>query len=109
MALADASLHPCGQRERDCVLRPHPAFAAGWIRESAHAELPASARRHEPRRSLLTRFRKRLEERSAPPPATAGQGDDGDSADGGSPGEPPAEWATAEHDGAAELPVARPK
>jgi len=107
---AEAYLAPGGQRMRVCELCTDRAFASGWIRESAHAELPASARRHEPRRSLLTRFRRRLEERNAQPPATAGDQADGNSADGGSPGEPPAEWATTEqHEGAAELPVSRPK
>jgi len=105
---AEAYLAPGGQRMRVCELCTDRAFASGWIRESAHAELPASARRHEPRRSLLTRFRRRLEERNAQPPATAGDQADGNSADGGSPGEPPAEWATTEqHEGAAELPVLR--
>src|SRR5919204_6605242 len=56
-------LAPGGQRMLVCELCTDRAYAAGWIRESAHDELPAAGRRAEPRRSLVGRFRKRLEER----------------------------------------------
>jgi len=48
-----------GQRMLVCELCTDRAYAAGWIRESAHDELPASSRRPEPRRSLLSRLRRR--------------------------------------------------
>ena len=50
-----------GQRQLVCELCTDRAYAEGWIRESAHDELPASARRPEPRPSLLSRFRKKRE------------------------------------------------
>jgi hypothetical protein len=51
-------LAPGGQRMVVCELCTDRAYAEGWIRESAHDELPAAGRRHEPRRSLLARLRR---------------------------------------------------
>src|SRR2546428_13190982 len=47
-----------GQRMLVCELCTDRAYAAGWIRESAHHELPASRRRPQPRPSLLSRLRR---------------------------------------------------
>jgi hypothetical protein len=58
----DVYLAPGGQRKLVCELCTDRAYQEGWIRESAHDELPASMRRPEPRRSLLGRFRRRREE-----------------------------------------------
>jgi hypothetical protein len=54
-------LAPGGQRMLVCELCTDRAYAEGWIRESAHDELPARTRRHEPRRSILSRLRRRPE------------------------------------------------
>lgn len=54
-------LAPGGQRMLVCELCTDRAYAEGWIRESAHDELPARTRRHEPRRSILARLRRRGE------------------------------------------------
>jgi hypothetical protein len=62
----DVYLAPGGQRKLVCELCTDRAYQEGWIRESAHDELPASMRRAEPRRSLLGRFRKRRGEPVSP-------------------------------------------
>src|SRR5256885_4767768 len=54
-------LAPGGQRMLVCELCTDRAYAEGWIRESAHDELPARTRRNEPRRSILARLRRRGE------------------------------------------------
>jgi len=58
---AEPYLAPGGQRMLVCELCSDRASASGWIRESAHDELPAALRRHEPRRSILSRLRRRAE------------------------------------------------
>src|SRR2546421_12604801 len=58
---AEPYLAPGGQRMLVCELCTDRASASGWIRESAHDELPAALRRHEPRRSILSRLRRRGE------------------------------------------------
>jgi hypothetical protein len=63
----DIYLAPGGQRKLVCELCVDRAYQEGWIRESAHAELPASMRRAEPRRSILSRFRRRRGPAIAPP------------------------------------------
>jgi hypothetical protein len=55
----EAFLAPGGHRHTVCELCVDRAHAAGWIRESAHADSPASLRRPEPRRGLLGRFGRR--------------------------------------------------
>lgn len=55
----DVYLAPGGQRKLVCELCTDRAYQEGWIRESAHDELPASMRQAEPRRSLFARFRRR--------------------------------------------------
>jgi hypothetical protein len=86
---AEAYLAPGGQRMLVCELCTDRAYAAGWIRESAHDELPAASRRHEPRRSILSRLRRRTAPAAPPaveqaPPAFADGGEPG-SGDGAEP------------------------
>jgi hypothetical protein len=71
---AEAYLAPGGQRMTVCELCTDRAYAEGWIRESAHDELPASMRRHEPRRSLLGRLRRRPDRGVLAPVAAAVDG-----------------------------------
>ena len=101
---AEAYLAPGGQRMLVCELCTDRAYAAGWIRESAHDELPATSRRHEPRRSLLSRLRGRVERVGVPRQETGYDGGDEPVwADGGEPeGEAPA-------DAPPERPLTRPK
>jgi len=102
---AEPYLAPGGQRMLVCELCTDRAYAVGWIRESAHDELPAALRRHEPRRSILSRLRRRIEPAglgAVEPVAGQGAGDgyadafeqdDGDSA----------------HEPAVDRPATRPK
>ncbi|HEX8075304.1 MAG TPA: hypothetical protein VF545_10015 [Thermoleophilaceae bacterium] len=68
---AEPYLAPGGQRMLVCELCTDRAYAEGWIRESAHDELPTGGRRHEPRRSLLSRLRRRRDHVPAFPEAQA--------------------------------------
>ena len=62
-------LAPGGQRHIVCELCTDRAYNEGWIRESAHMDMPASTRRPQERRSLFGRMRKRRDAGdSAPPP-----------------------------------------
>ena len=79
---AEPYLAPGGQRRLVCDLCIDRAYNEGWIRESAHHELPVSARRAEPRGSLWSRLRRWREpaprgsgwqEELAPVPAEAGE------------------------------------
>jgi hypothetical protein len=54
----EAYLAPGGQRQLVCELCGARASHAGWIRESAHGDLPARGPRPEPRRPLLDRLRR---------------------------------------------------
>jgi hypothetical protein len=61
-----------GQRYIVCELCTDRAYNEGWIRESAHEEMPASLRRPEQRRSLFGKLRRRrdpepVEEVEEPP------------------------------------------
>jgi hypothetical protein len=58
----EAYLAPGGQRRLVCELCGTRAEHAGWIRESAHGEVPARGPRPEPRRPLLARLRRRRED-----------------------------------------------
>ncbi|MEX2252955.1 MAG: hypothetical protein WD649_02280 [Thermoleophilaceae bacterium] len=58
----ESYIGPEGQRYLVCELCGARAEQSGWIRESAHADLPAHHKRSEPRRSLLGRLRRREEE-----------------------------------------------
>ena len=82
----DVYLAPGGQRKLVCELCVDRAYQEGWIRESAHAELPASMRRAEPRRSILSRFRRRRGPAPEPQQADADVSPDGaEPVDGGEP------------------------
>src|SRR3954467_15520163 len=52
-------LAPGGQRHTVCELCTDRAYNEGWIRESAHDEMPATMRRPDQRRGLLGRLRPR--------------------------------------------------
>jgi hypothetical protein len=52
-------LAPGGQRHVVCELCTDRAYNEGWIRESAHDEMPATTRRPDQRRGLLGRLRRR--------------------------------------------------
>jgi hypothetical protein len=56
---AENFLAPGGERKRVCDLCAAPAQAEGWIRESAHGDLPAGRRRPERRESFLGMFRRK--------------------------------------------------
>ncbi len=57
----EAYLAPGGNRHIVCELCNDRALHYGWIRESAHADLPTASRHAEPRRSLFGRLRRRKE------------------------------------------------
>jgi hypothetical protein len=61
-------LAPGGQRHVVCELCTDRAYNEGWIRESAHMDMPASTRRPQERRSLFGRMRKRRDGAGEPPP-----------------------------------------
>jgi hypothetical protein len=63
----EAYLAPGGQRHLVCELCTDRAYNEGWIRESAHMDMPASTRRPQERRSLFGRMRRRRD--AEPPPA----------------------------------------
>jgi hypothetical protein len=63
----EAYLAPGGQRHLVCELCTDRAYSEGWIRESAHEEMPASTRRPQERRSLFGRMRRRREPESLEP------------------------------------------
>jgi hypothetical protein len=63
-------LAPGGQRHIVCELCTDRAYNEGWIRESAHGDMPASTRRPAERRSLIGRMLRRREpEPFTEPPA----------------------------------------
>ena len=68
-----------GQRRLVCELCVARAEAEGWIRESAHGDLPTAGRRPEPRRSLLSRMLGRAQNgatarpEAAPAPVVPGE------------------------------------
>jgi hypothetical protein len=84
---------PEGQRYLVCELCGPRAEQSGWIRESAHADLPAHHKRSEPRRSLLGRLRRREDE------------DEADAANGASPEEEEYVEAPAPEPEAEDRPV----
>jgi hypothetical protein len=67
----EAYLAPGGQRHLVCELCTDRAYNEGWIRESAHMDMPASTRRPQERRSLFGRMRRRRDGEPVPeePPA----------------------------------------
>jgi hypothetical protein len=62
----EAYLAPGGQRHLVCELCTDRAYNEGWIRESAHMDMPASTRRPQERRSLFGRMRRRRDAEPAP-------------------------------------------
>jgi hypothetical protein len=110
----EAYLAPGGQRKEVCELCADRAIQEGWIRESAHGDLPTTGRRPEPRRSLFGRVRRRRPDGDVAPPAAAEPArasgyDDGPLADApeptGDPFEEPVEAPPAEE----PPPRSRPK
>jgi hypothetical protein len=59
-------LAPGGQRHVVCELCTDRAYNEGWIRESAHMDMPASTRRPQERRSLFGRMRRRRDSEPFP-------------------------------------------
>jgi hypothetical protein len=80
-------LAPGGQRHLVCELCTDRAYNEGWIRESAHMDMPASTRRPQERRSLFGRMRRKRDSEPFPereaeePPVFADEMD----ANGGDP------------------------
>ena len=106
---AEPYLAPGGQRMLVCELCSDRASAEGWIRESAHDELPTALRRHEPRRSILSRLRRRAE-----PAVTRADGASPGDADGAAPqwgrdGAQPAHDAEPAHEPGPDRQLTRPK
>ena len=66
---AEPYLVPDGSRRLVCELCTRRAEQAGWLRESAHADMPTAVPRPEPRRSLLARLRARRHAENGPSPA----------------------------------------
>jgi hypothetical protein len=108
-------LVPDGSRRLVCDLCVRRAEGAGWLRESLHGDVPTAVPRAEPRRSLLTRLRRRLEERplspgtgnrSVPDEAYAGEAWDREPAPGGY--EVPVDRSPAAYPGVAEDSYAQP-
>jgi hypothetical protein len=64
---AEAYLAPGGQRKLVCDLCTARADHEGWIRESAHGDMPASRRPRDHRRPLMSRLRRRRPENGAEP------------------------------------------
>jgi hypothetical protein len=96
----EAYLVPGGQRRLVCELCTPRADHEGWIRESAHGDMPA-ARPREQRRPLFGRLRR---ERREDAPAPQLQYDDGPQTQNG---EPPVhhEFSTEEHEVAEPAPA----
>jgi hypothetical protein len=67
----EAYLAPGGQRHVVCELCTDRAYNEGWIRESAHEDMPASTRRPQERRSLFGRMRRRRDGEPLQPPEDA--------------------------------------
>src|ERR671916_203000 len=61
-------LVPDGSRRLVCELCTRRAEQAGWLRESAHADMPTTVPRAEPRRSILGRLRARRDAANGPSP-----------------------------------------
>jgi hypothetical protein len=102
----EAYLAPGGQRHTVCELCTDRAYNEGWIRESAHGEMPASTRRPQERRSLFGRMRRRRE--AAEPMEVPADGYAEHDLPGTNGGEPPAELPAEPYEAVAssELPPA---
>jgi hypothetical protein len=62
----EAYLAPGGQRHLVCELCTDRAYNEGWIRESAHDEMPATTRRPDQRRGIIGRLRRKRPAETAP-------------------------------------------
>jgi hypothetical protein len=69
----EAYLAPAGQRKIVCELCTARADHEGWIRESAHGDMPATRRPREPRRSLIGRLRRGREDTVQVPEAPSAE------------------------------------
>lgn len=101
-------LAPGGERYRVCDLCFARAEQAGWLRESAHGDVPARIPRPEARRPLLGRLRRR---RPDPEPASAfepGYPVEPPAGDDGAGASYPAEGAPAQEDVPVEPPPPEP-
>jgi hypothetical protein len=81
-------LAPGGQRHLVCELCTDRAYNEGWIRESAHMEMPASTRRPQERRSLFGRMRRRRDAEQFQPAAEQPPVFSEDAGGGGNGGDP---------------------
>jgi hypothetical protein len=81
----EAYLAPGGQRHLVCELCTDRAYNEGWIRESAHMDMPASTRRPQERRSLFGRMRRRRDADAAPAPIEEAPLFEGEAASNGGP------------------------
>jgi hypothetical protein len=83
-----------GSRRLVCELCTRRAENAGWIREAAHADMPAMPAGAEPRPSLLERFRSRWRSNGPVRRSRPGRVEvDVDGREGGAPG---VDWGTAD-------------
>jgi hypothetical protein len=99
-------LAPGGQRHLVCELCTDRAYSEGWIRESAHMDMPASTRRPQERRSLFGRMRRRRDaETAAAPREEPPVFEDGFGANGS---DPVPEESAVEPEGVAEPPPPPP-
>src|SRR3954470_19447266 len=101
----EAYLAPGGQRHLVCELCTDRAYNEGWIRESAHMDMPASTRRPQERRSLFGRMRRR---RDAEPPPVADEPPVFAEDAGPNGGPPAAEPVIEAPSGVAEAPAPPP-
>jgi hypothetical protein len=92
----EAYLAPGGQRKLVCELCTPRADHEGWIRESAHGDMPAT-RPREPRRPLLGRLRRERRDEAPAPQLQHEQ-------TGAHNGEPAHEPSTEEHEQAEQRP-----
>src|SRR4051795_13607692 len=67
----EAYLAPGGQRHLVCELCTDRAYNEGWIRESAHMDMPATTRRPQERRSLFGRMKRKRDAEPLQPVAEA--------------------------------------
>src|SRR4051812_33514172 len=78
-------LAPGGQRHVVCELCTDRAYNEGWIRESAHIDMPASTRRPQERRSLFGRMRRRRDSEPVGAPVESFGGEYEPATNGGEP------------------------
>ena len=104
----EAYLAPGGQRHLVCELCTDRAYNEGWIRESAHMDMPASTRRPQERRSLFGKMRRRREAEPLEAPVDEYVEHDPHAANGGEPPVFEAPPEHVEHAAPADLPPPPP-